>query len=92
MISTGCVCLVKTKMKYRTVEKEEIQRETGREIWVVMQRRVGCGAVGNTQDRCSERQLKHHSQTSLIYSLPLKLKLCFFHGLSDNRDTHKILD
>lgn len=34
MISTGCVCLVKTKMKYRTVEKEEIQRETGREIWV----------------------------------------------------------
>lgn len=25
-------------------------RETGREIWVVMQRKVGCGTVGNILD------------------------------------------
>lgn len=28
-------------MEYRTVEEEGTQRETGREIWVVMQRKVG---------------------------------------------------
>lgn len=37
-------------MKYRTVEEEGTQRETGREIWVVVQRKVGCGAVGNIPD------------------------------------------
>lgn len=41
---TRYVCLVKTKIKCRRVEEEEIQRETGRKIWVVAQRKAGCRA------------------------------------------------
>ena len=63
---------MKTKIKYRRVEEEEVQRETGREIGVVVQRRVGCGALGNILDRCSDSKLMYHSQTLLIYFFPLK--------------------
>lgn len=63
---------VSAKIKHRRVEEEEVQRETGREIGVVVQRRVWCGALGNILDRCSDSKLMYHSQTSLIYFLPLK--------------------
>lgn len=63
---------MKTKINYRRVEEEEVQKETGRELWVVVQREVGCGAVVNILDRRPESKLVHHSHTLLIYFLSLK--------------------